>query len=172
MSTCNECGGEGRIPQTESLDVEVPAGVTTGSRVRFAGKGDAGRFGGSVGDLFVVTNVAPHSFFVRAGDNIHCNVPVSFTEAALGTKVEVSTIDGHAVVRIPPGTQNGQTFRLRGKGAPSLAHPGMRGDQYVEVKVVVPRIADERSKEILRELARLNPGDPRKDLFNEPKEKR
>jgi molecular chaperone DnaJ len=113
----------------------------------------------------VVVNTAPHPFFARIGDNIHCSIPVTVTEAALGTKVEVPTIDGHALVRIPPGTQTGQRFRLRGKGAPSLLHPGMRGDQYVEVRVMVPKITDERSKEILRELAKLNPDNPRKGLY-------
>ncbi len=164
LSSCGECGGEGRRLGSESLEMEIPAGVATGSRIRFPAKGDAGRWGGPAGDLFVVTNVAPHHFFRRVGDNIYCSVPVTFTEAALGTKIEVPTIDGQAVVRIPPGTQSHQTFRLRGKGAPSLLQPGLRGDQYVEVSVVVPRIADERSKEILRELAKLNPEDPRRDL--------
>jgi molecular chaperone DnaJ len=112
-----------------------------------------------------VTNVAHHPIFNRVGDNIHCTIPVTFTEAALGTKIEVPTIDGSAVVRIPPGTQNNQKFRLRGKGAPSLMEPGMRGDLYVEIHVIVPRIADERSKEILREFARLNPENPRSDLM-------
>jgi len=112
-----------------------------------------------------VVNTTPHPFFARIGDNIHCCIPVTLTEAALGTKVEVPTIDGRALVRIPPGTQTGQTFRMRGKGAPSLLHPGLRGDQYVEVRVVVPKIADERSKEILRELAKLNPENPRKGLY-------
>lgn len=177
--TCAECGGSGRLIQdcpvcngecrvsvTETLEVDLPAGVNTGSRIRVPGKGDAGRFGGATGDFYVVTNIAPHPFFSRMGDNIHCSVPVTLAEAALGTKIEVPTIEGRATVRIPPATQSGQIFRLRGKGAPSLMHPGMRGDQYVEVRVVVPRIGDERSKQILRELARLNPEDPRKDLWN------
>ncbi len=121
--------------------------------------------GGPAGDLYVVTNVADHPFFVRAGDNIHCIVPITIAEAALGSKIEVPTIDGRAVVRVPPGTQNRQKFRLRGKGAPSLIDPRARGDQYVEVTVVVPRLGDERSKEILRELAKLNPADPRQDMW-------
>jgi len=162
---CPECAGEGRLPGTEVLDVELPPGIATGSRVRIPGKGDAGRFGGPAGDLYVVTNVGTHPFFNRVGDNIHCTIPLTVTEAALGTKVGVPTIDGPATVRIPPGTQTGQTFRLRGKGTPSLLHPGMRGDQYIEVEIRVPRIADERSKEILRELSRLNPENPRKDLW-------
>ena len=147
------------------LEVEVPAGVATGTRIRIPEKGDAGRFGGPAGDLDIVTNVAVHPFFSRVADNILCTVPLTVSEAALGTKVEVPTIDGPATVRIPPGTQAGQTFRLRGKGTPSLRHPGMRGDQYIQVQIRVPRVADERSKEILRELSRLNPENPRKDLW-------
>jgi molecular chaperone DnaJ len=165
VTECPDCGGEGRVAQNELLDVEIPAGVSTGSRVRFAGKGDAGRLGGPSGDLYVVTNVAAHPFFTRVGDNIHCTVPITITEAVLGAKIEVPTIDGKAMVRIPPGTQNNQTFRLRTKGAPSLIDPGARGDQYVEIIVVIPRVWDERSKEILRELAKLNPDDPRKKIW-------
>jgi molecular chaperone DnaJ len=165
-AVCGACGGEGCVSRPDTMELEAPAGVSTGSRVRYPGKGDAGVLGGPAGDLYLVTNVAPHHFFKRFGDNIHCSVPISIPEAALGTKIEVPTIDGCAVVRIPPGTQSGQSFRLRGKGAPSLLQPGSRGDQYVEVKVVVPRIADERSREILREFARLNSDDPRKDLWS------
>jgi len=165
FESCSDCRGEGRVPGSETLEVALPAGVATGSRIRVTGKGNAGRFGGPSGDLYVVVNTTPHPFFSRIGDNIHCSVPVTVTEAALGTKVEVPTIDSRALVRIPPGTQTGQRFRLRAKGAPSLLHPGLRGDQYVEVRVIVPKIADERSKEILRELAKLNPENPRKDLL-------
>jgi molecular chaperone DnaJ len=161
---CEECGGDGRLSRTESLDVEIPAGVSSASRVRFSGEGDAGFYGGPAGDLYVITNVAPHPFFGRIGEHLQCTLPISFSEAALGAKVDVPTVDGSAVVRIPPGTQNGQIFRMRGKGAPSLLRPGTRGDQLVEVRVVVPRIADERSKEILREFARLNSGELRKDI--------
>lgn len=161
---CLECNGDGRVARTDNLDIEIPAGVGAASRVRFAGEGDAGRYGGPAGDLYVITNVAPHSFFGRIGEHVQCTLPISFAEAALGSKVEVPTVDGSAVVRIPPGTQNGQVFRMRGKGAPSLLRPGTRGDQLVEVRVVVPRIADERSKEILREFARLNSDDLRKGI--------
>jgi molecular chaperone DnaJ len=165
ITLCVRCNGEGCIPATESLEIALPAGVNTGSRIRVPGKGNAGRFGGAAGDLYIVVSAAPHPFFNRIGDNIHCTVPLTITEAALGTKIEVPTVEGRAFVRIPPGTQTGQTFRMRGKGAPSLLNPGMRGDQYVEVKVVVPRIGDERSKEILRELSKLNPENPRQDLW-------
>jgi molecular chaperone DnaJ len=165
VTECPECRGEGRVSQNESIDVEIPPGVAPGSRIRFVGKGDTGRLGGSCGDLYVVTNVAPHPFFKRVGDNIHCTVPISVTEAALGAKIQVPTIDGTAIVRIPPGTQNSQLFRLRGRGAPSLIDSKVRGDQYVEVRIVVPHVADERSKAILRELAKLNPEDPRKEIW-------
>jgi len=137
--------------------------VDTGSRVRVPGKGNAGVGGGSAGDLFIVTEVEAHSLFERKGDNLYVKVPVSVPEAALGAKVEVPTIDGPATIKIPPGTQSGQRLRLRGKGAPSL-RGNVRGDQFVEVQVMVPRVADERTKEILREMARLNPEDPRRDL--------
>ncbi len=165
VAFCHACNGEGRVPGSETLEVQLPPGVTTGSRIRISGKGDAGRFGGSAGDLYVVVNAAAHPFFKRIGDNVHCTVSLTITEAALGAKVEVPTIDGRAVVRIPPGTQTGQKFRLRERGAPSLLNPGMRGDQYVEVKVVTPRVADERSKEILRELGKLNPANPRDEIW-------
>ena len=161
---CEECGGDGRVSRTDTLDIEIPPGVSTASRVRFPGGGDAGLHAGPPGDLYVITNVAPHPFFGRVGEHIQCTLPISFSEAALGAKVEVPTVDGSAVVRIPPGTQNGQVFRMRGRGAPSLLRPGTRGDQLVEVRVVVPRIGDERSKEILREFARLNSHDLRKDI--------
>jgi len=131
--------------------------------MRVAGKGNAGRFGAPSGDLYLIISVRPHEFFRREGNDVICTVPITVTEAALGTKIEVPAIDGKTLLRIPPGTQSGQKFRLRGKGAPSLRGE-VRGNQIVEVRVIVPRVADERSKEILRELARLNPEDPRSGL--------
>ena len=160
---CAACGGAGYLRRPETFDVRIPPGVDTGSRVRVPGKGNAGPRGGPPGDLFIVTDVESHPLFERKGDNIYVKVPVTITEAALGAKVEVPTIDGPATIKIPPGTQSGQKLRLRGKGAPSL-RGNIHGDQFVEVQVVVPRVADERTKEILRELAHLNPEDPRRDL--------
>lgn len=165
ITDCVECSGESRVSHTDLVEVEIPAGVSAGSRIRYAGKGDAGRYGGPPGDLYVITNVASHTFFTRAGDNLKCLVPVTFVEAALGSKIEVPTVDGRAMVRIPPGTQNGQVLRLRGMGAPSLLQPGVRGDQFIEIQVLVPRIADERSKEILKELAHLNCEDVRRNIW-------
>jgi molecular chaperone DnaJ len=115
VQRCRSCAGEGRMPGSETLNVELPPGITTGSRIRVPGKGNAGRLGGPNGDLYVVTNITPHPFFQRIGDNIHCALPLTVTEAALGTKVEVPTIDGPAMVRIPPGTQTGHRLSLRNK---------------------------------------------------------
>jgi molecular chaperone DnaJ len=160
---CPECNGSGYIRKPETFEVRIPAGVDTGSRVRVPGKGNAGTRGAEPGDLYIVTDVEPHPVFERKGDNIYVKLPVTFSEAALGAKVEVPTIDGPSTIKIPPGTQSGQRLRLRGTGTPSL-RGNARGDEFVEVQVVVPRVADERSKEILRELAKLNPEDPRRDL--------
>ena len=113
--------------------------------------------------MYLIISVRPHEFFRREGNDIACTVPITVTEAALGAKIEVPSIDGKALLRIPPGTQSGQKFRLRGKGAPSLRGEVM-GNQIVEIRVVVPVVADERSKDILRELARLNPENPRAGL--------
>ena len=157
---CAVCAGSGGIASQETITVRIPPGVANGYRMRVAGKGNAGRMGGPPGDLFLIISVRPHDFFRREGNDIMCTVPITVTEAALGTKIEVPSLEGKTLLRIPPGTQSGQKFRLRGKGAPSLRGEG-HGNQIVEVKVVVPKIADERSKEILRELARLNPEDPR-----------
>jgi molecular chaperone DnaJ len=157
---CPSCGGSGSIPFQETVTVRIPPGVANGFRMRVPGKGYAGRLGGPPGDLYLIISVRPHEFFRREGNDIVCTVPITFTEAALGTKIEVPSIEGKTLLRIPPGTQSGQKFRLRGKGAPSLRGE-VRGNQIVEVRVIVPKVADERSKEILKELARLNPDNPR-----------
>ncbi len=155
---CGHCAGAGVLKRRETLKIHVPAGVDSGSRVRVAGKGRAGKNGGANGDLYIVTQVATHPFFRRIGDNIHCTVPVSMTEVALGARIQVPTVDGWASVKVPPGTEGGQKFRLRGKGAPLLRGSG-RGDQYVEVHVVTPRANDERSRQLLKELGALHPGE-------------
>jgi len=155
---CGNCRGTGVLRRRETIKVHIPAGVDNGSRVRVGGKGRAGRNGGPNGDLYIVTNVGPHPFFRRIGDNIHCTVPITVSEAALGSRIDVPTIDGSASVKIPPGTASGQKFRLRGKGAPLLRGSG-RGDQYVEVQIVTPRANDEKSRQLLRELGALTPGE-------------
>ena len=162
---CGQCAGSGVLRRPETIQVHIPAGVDDGSRVRVPGKGRAGRNGGPPGDLFITTQVEPHPYFRRIGDNIYCTVPITVTEAALGTRIEVPTIDGKAMIRIPPGTENGQKFRLREKGAPSL-RGSARGDHYVEARVTTPRAADERARQILRELGTLDSGEElRKRLF-------
>ncbi len=166
QNACAVCHGDGRLSRPDQLEVRIPAGTQTGTRLRIAGKGNAGAGGGPSGDLFIVVRVEPHPYFRREGDHIRITVPITVTEAGLGAKIEVPTIDGKAVLRIPPGTQSGQKFRVRERGVLS-ARTGRRGDQYVEVQVHVPRVRDERSKEILRELAKLNPDDPRARLFTQ-----
>ncbi len=123
--------------------------------------------GGPAGDLYIIVKVGDHPVFRREGDDIYLNVPVTFTEAALGAKIEVPTIDGRALLRIPPGTQSGQKLRLREKGVPSAVSEGKRGDEIVEIQTVTPKVSDEKSKEILRELAKLNAEDPREELFKQ-----
>lgn len=165
VSTCPVCHGEGVISRTEPLEVRIKPGTRDGQRIRIAGKGNAGLHGGPPGDLYVVIRTGDHPVFHRDGDDIHITVPITATEAALGAKVEVPTIDGRALLRVPPGTQSGQKLRLREKGVPSATREGTRGDEIVEVKVTVPMPRDEKTKELLRELARLNPEDPRAELF-------
>ena len=162
---CRACGGEGRMRRTETIEVRIPAGVASGSRVRVPGKGNAGTMSAPPGDLYLRVVVKPHAVFERQGDNLYVKVPVTVAEATLGAKIEVPTIDGRALVRIPPGTNSGQRLRLREKGVPS-ARSGARGDQYVEVQVVVPRPTDERVRNLMKELEGIAPEDPRKELFS------
>ena len=163
---CRACGGEGRLRRADVLEVRLPAGVQTGSRVRVPGRGEAGLMGGPPGDLYIISNVQAHPFFERRGDDLYCSVPITVTEAAMGAKIEVPTIDGRALLRIPPGTDSGQKFRLREKGVRSARAAGHRGDLYVEVQVVVPRPVDERVRDLLRKLHELSPEDPRDGLFD------
>jgi molecular chaperone DnaJ len=163
-TACKTCGGEGRVRRNETIDVRIPAGVAGGSRVRVPGKGNAGTMGAPAGDLYLQVVVKPHPIFEREGNDIHVKVPVTVHEATLGAKVEVPTIDGRALVRIPPATNSGSTLRLREKGVPS-ARGGTRGDQYVEIQVIVPKPTDERVRNLMKELSELEPQDPRKELF-------
>ena len=133
--------------------------------MRVAGRGNAGVQGGLPGDLYIITKVAPHPFFDRRGDDLYTVVPITVTEASLGAKVEVPTIDGRAQVRIPPGTNSGKKLRLREKGAPSARHAGKRGDQIVEVQIVVPKPEDERIRNLMRDLGKVDQEDPRREIF-------
>jgi molecular chaperone DnaJ len=163
-TACKTCGGEGRVRRTETIDVRIPAGVASGGRVRVPGKGNAGTMGAPAGDLYLLVEVRPHPFFERRVNDLYTKVPITVSEATLGAKVEVPTIDGRSIVRIPPATNSGSTLRLREKGVPS-ARNGTRGDQYVEIQVVVPKPTDERVRNIMKELETVAPEDPRKDLF-------
>ena len=170
QNSCQTCHGDGVVAKKEPLEFRIKAGTRDGQRIRLAGKGNAGTNGGSAGDLFLIIKAGTHPVFTRTGDDIYVTVPVTVSEAALGAKIDVPTIDTHegggrTQLKIPPGTQTGQKLRLREKGVPSAVHEGKRGDQIVEVKIVVPKVQDERSKEILRELAKLNPEDPREEMF-------
>ena len=163
-NVCPSCRGDGRAAHLDSVEVRLPAGVAAGSRLRVAGKGNAGRMGGPAGDLYITVRVEEHAFFKRDGDTIEIKVPVTLPEAVLGAKIEVPTIDGRAILKIPQGTQNGQKFRLREKGVPN-SRKDTRGDQIVEVVLQAPPANDERTRELLRELAEQYPPDPRSELW-------
>ena len=151
---CEPCGGTGQQTRAESVTVRVPAGVSDAERIRVAGRGNAGLRGGEPGDLYITVQVAPHPRYRREGDDLFISVPIAIHEAALGARIDVPTPDGGAKVRVPPGTQSGQRFHLRGRGV--TTRDGRRGDLVVEVKLVLPRLLDERSKELLREFGRIN----------------
>src|SRR5712691_1099561 len=138
ISSCPQCHGEGTVERTEPLEVRIKGGTRDGQRIRIASRGNAGVRGGPAGDLYVIIRTADHPVFHREGDDIRITVPVSAKEAALGAKIEVPTIDGRTLLKIPPGTQSGQKLRLRDKGVPSATKEGHRGDEIVEIKVVIP----------------------------------
>ena len=161
---CGACGSEGVVARDEHITIQVPAGVPNGARLRVDAKGNAGRAGGKAGDLYITATVQDHRFLQREGDDLHLKMPIAIHEAALGAKIDIPTLDGVARLRVPPGTQSGQRFRLRARGAPS-PHSGTRGDLVVEVSVVLPPVFDERSKKLLREFGRIHSNDVRKDLF-------
>ena len=163
---CSTCHGEGVVNRSESVEFRMKAGTRDGQRIRLQGKGNAGLNGGAPGDLFVIVRTGTHPVFTRVGDDIQLTVPVTVAEASLGAKVDVPTIDGRAQLKIPPGTQSGQKLRMRERGVENAGRPEQRGDQIVTVEVVVPTLQDERSKEIMRELAKLNNQDPRVALFD------
>jgi molecular chaperone DnaJ len=163
---CATCNGEGVVNKTETVEFRMKPGTRDGQRIRLPGKGNAGLNGGPAGDLFVIVRTGTHPVFTRVGDDIHITVPVTVPEASLGAKVDVPTIDGRAQLKIPPGTQSGQKLRMRERGVENAGRPDQRGDEIVTIEVVVPALQDERSKEIMRELARLNTQDPRVALFD------
>lgn len=149
---CTTCRGETRVVRELKMHVKVPAGVEDGTRIRYSGEGDSGRFGGPRGDLYVVLTVKPHDFFERDGYDLHCVVPISFPQAALGAEIELPGVDGDVTLKIPEGTQSGKEFRIRNEGVPHLNEHG-RGDLVVEVVVQTPKKLSRTQRELVRQLA-------------------
>jgi molecular chaperone DnaJ len=157
---CPACRDRGLRSEVGEIPVVIPGGVDTGAQIRVPGEGHAGPFGGPRGDLIVITRVREHPFFIRKGDNLHCEVSITLGEAVLGARIRVPTLDGETALVLPPGTQGGQVFRLRGKGLRRL-HGDGAGDLYVTVRATIPQGLDERTQALVRELERLLPATPR-----------
>jgi molecular chaperone DnaJ len=169
---CSACDGEGTVKTEKLLTVKIPAGVSQGTRLKLRGEGDQGGDGGQPGDLFVVINLKPHPIFRREDDDVICEIPVSFTQAALGSEIEVPTLEGKCKIKLAPGTQPGKTLKIKGKGFPRLRGHG-RGDQLIKIMVDVPTHLTEEQKRLLEEFAALNgekgaPG--QKGLFDKVKQ--
>jgi molecular chaperone DnaJ len=162
VSLCKNCGGRGNTFTDETLKVKIPVGADDGSIIRLKGKGNAGKGGGPSGDLLLEIGIKPHPVFQKKNNDIHVQIPVTFGEAALGTKIEVPTLDGSAMMKLPPGTQGGQRFKLSGKGY--ITRTGQRGAEYVEIKIAVPKNIPEKAKEAIRVIEDLYAEDPRKGL--------
>ena len=158
---CNKCGGEGRVKKQETLSVKIPPGVDNGDRIRLSGKGEAGSNGGPAGDLYVEIHMKPHEVFTRDGRDLHCEMPISFTNAAIGGAVEIPTLDASAKIKIPAETQTGKVFRLRGKGIKEVRSSGV-GDLMVHVVVETPVNLTQRQKEIFAELEKINLSDTKR----------
>jgi len=156
---CTACHGAGRIKKHKTLSVKIPAGVDQDDRIRLSGEGEAGVNGGPSGDLYVVVNLKPHAVFQREGNDLHCEMPISFATAALGGEIEIPTLDGHASIKIPVESQTGQVFRLRGKGIKHV-RSAQHGDLFCHVSVETPVKLTTRQKEILREFEAINQQDP------------
>ncbi len=167
---CSQCKGNGRDKVKRKLSVNIPPGVDEGYQLRLAGEGDAGFYGGAPGNLYIILSVRAHPFFERDGDSIIFELPINFAQAALGSEIEVPTLDGTAVLRIPAGTQHGKVFRLKEKGVPHFNTRG-RGDQLIKVKVVTPTSLNEKQRRLLEELAKtlphINPSQEKESRENE-----
>jgi len=161
---CPYCQGTGKIQRTRRISVKIPPGVDSGSRLRLTGEGEAGLRGGPPGDLYVVIHVQPHEFFKRENDDVYCEIPITFSQAALGDEVEVPTLRSKAKIKIPPGTQTGTIFRLKGQGIPHLNSRG-KGDQKVRVRVVTPKKLTKREREIFEELREIDKKKPELKSF-------
>jgi len=166
---CKECKGNGKLRKEKTISIKVPSGVDTGIRLKVSGEGEAGSYGGPRGDLYVVINVTPHSFFKRKGNDLMCEIPISFTQATLGAEIEVPTIDGKAFIKIPSGTPSGRVFHLKGKGVQKLGGYG-KGDQFVTVYIDVPKKLTPRQKELLEEFAHISGEDTSKGFVDKIKD--
>ncbi|MGO9379467.1 MAG: molecular chaperone DnaJ [Dissulfurispiraceae bacterium] len=162
ISLCKKCGGRGSIFTTEALKVKIPAGADEGSLIRLKGKGNAGKGGGPSGDLLLEISIRPHPVFQKKGSDIHVQMPVTFGEAALGARIEVPTLDGSSMMKLPPGTQGGQRFKLSGKGY--IVKSGHRGDEFVEIRIAVPKVIPDEAKEAIKTIDALYSENPRKNL--------
>ncbi len=156
---CTTCHGKGKVRKRKKINVKVPAGIDNGQQLRVSGQGEAGTNGGPAGDLYVVFQVKEHEFFEREGEDIYCEVPLTFPQVALGDEIEVPTLTGKIKLKIPAGTQTGTNFRLKGKGVPNV-HGRGQGDQHVQVRVVTPKTLNENEKELMREFAGMSGGRP------------
>jgi molecular chaperone DnaJ len=152
VDPCTTCKGQTVIQMQHSILVKVPAGVEQDTRIRYQGEGESGKFAGPAGDLYVVLSVKAHKFFERDGDDLHCVLPISFPQAALGTELEIQTLEGSATIKVPEGTQSGKEFKLRGKGVPHLNSSG-KGDLIVEIRVQTPGKLTRQQKELLKQLS-------------------
>ncbi|SET64931.1 molecular chaperone DnaJ [Salinibacillus kushneri] len=152
---CRTCGGSGKVKTHKKIHISIPAGIDNGQQIRVAGHGEPGVNGGPAGDLFVVARVQSHEFFERDGDDIRCELPLTFAQAALGDELEVPTVHGKVKLKVPAGTQTGTYFRLRGKGAPNV-HGRGQGDQHIKVRVITPKNLSDRQKELLREFNEIS----------------
>jgi molecular chaperone DnaJ len=155
---CSTCAGTGKVKKRKTINVKIPAGVDDGQQLRVSGQGEAGSNGGPAGDLYVVFRVRSHEFFEREGDDIYCEMPLTFAQAALGDEIEVPTLHGKVKLKIPAGTQTGTRFRLRGKGVPNVRGYG-QGDQHIHVRVITPTKLSEEQKNLLREFSALSGSD-------------
>lgn len=164
---CKTCGGQGKVKSRKKIHISIPAGIDEGQQIRISGQGEPGVNGGPSGDLYVVVQVRGHEFFQRDGDHIHCEMPITFAQAALGDEIEIPTVHGKVKLKVPAGTQTGKTFRLKGKGAPNVRGHG-QGDQHVNMRVITPTNLTEHQKELLRELNEASgdqPTDEHDDSF-------
>ena len=152
---CPDCNGEGRVTRRRDIKVEIPAGISSGQRIRLSGKGGAGKRGGPSGDLFVRVDVKPHDLFERKGDDVYYELPINFVQAALGDEIQVPTLEGEVKLKIPEGTQPGDSLRLKNKGINHLRSSG-RGDQYIKIKVVIPKSLDSEQKDLLQKFAKIS----------------